>query len=92
MVGANHRTLTTSPKRFDSLASTMSIKTLRKAVTDRVATFRCRDCYYAIPVTDFHTLSVKGEPTLARCKFFTVRSRLLSEKACETHFRDRDDV
>ena len=89
MVGAKHRTLTTSPKRFDSLASTM--KAVIKPRMETV-TFRCRDCYYAIPVTDFHTLSVKGEPTLARCKFFTVRSRLLSEKACETHFRARDDV
>ena len=50
-----------------------------------VTTF-CRDCRHARPVTRFHTLDIKGRPTMAECQYSPERCRLLSEKACRTHF------
>jgi len=49
----------------------------------------CRECRHAVPVQRFHTLSIKGEPTLAECPFSHARCRLLSERACQTHFKPR---
>jgi hypothetical protein len=36
-----------------------------------------------VPVLRFHTLSVKGEPTMAECPYVNDRCVLLSEKACD---------
>lgn len=47
----------------------------------------CRECRHAVPVQRFHTLSIKGEPTLAECPYSPDRNRLLSEQACQTHFK-----
>ena len=46
----------------------------------------CRDCKHARPVTRFHTLDIQGKPTIAECQYSPERCRLLSEKACRTHF------
>lgn len=47
----------------------------------------CGECRHAKPVYRFHTLSIGGRPTLADCEYVRERRVLLSEKACETHFR-----
>lgn len=46
----------------------------------------CRECRNAVPVHRFHTLSIQGKPTLAECQYSLRRCRLLSERACKTHF------
>ena len=48
----------------------------------------CRECIHARPVHDFHTLTVHDrQPTLAECPYITDRKVLLSEKACQGHFK-----
>lgn len=43
----------------------------------------CGECQYAVPVLRFHTLSIKGEPTMAECPYVNDRCVLLSEMACD---------
>ena len=52
----------------------------------------CRECRHAVPVERFHTLSISGEPTLAKCKYSPNRCRLLNEEACTTYFKDAQGV
>lgn len=48
----------------------------------------CRECEHVTLVTRFHTLSVKGEPTLGECPYWTQsKCVLLSQKACVKHFK-----
>lgn len=48
----------------------------------------CRECEHVTIVTRFHTLSVKGEPTLGECPYWTQsKCVLLSQKACAKHFK-----
>ena len=48
----------------------------------------CRECIHARPIHDFHTLPVHDrQPPLAECPFVTDRKVLLSEKACQSHFK-----
>ena len=50
---------------------------------------RCRDCAHVVPVTDFHTLSVKGLPTLGRCPYYSDRyCVLLSQVRC-SHYKEK---
>ena len=42
----------------------------------------CKECAHLAIVTEFHTLSVEGKPTLGLCPFVTNRKVLLSEDAC----------
>lgn len=46
---------------------------------------KCRECAFCEIVTNFHTLSVKGEPTLGKCPHYTNREFcvLLSQQACD---------
>ena len=46
----------------------------------------CGECRHAEPVHRFHTLSISGKPTLAKCKYSPNRCRLMSEIACDGHF------
>lgn len=52
----------------------------------------CRDCQCAVPVMDFHTLSIKGEPTMARCPHVHGRCVLLSQRACDKLVLLRDNT
>lgn len=50
----------------------------------------CRDCVHADVVTEFHTLSIQGEPTLAYCPYHTAgRYAVLLSQRCCGHFRMR---
>jgi hypothetical protein len=50
----------------------------------------CRDCVHADVVTEFHTLSIRGEPTLAYCPYHTAgRYAVLLSQPCCAHFRMR---
>lgn len=50
-------------------------------------THRCRECRHVTVVTKFHTLSIKGEPTLGECPHWTQsRCVLLSQRSC-IHFK-----
>ena len=43
----------------------------------------CRECTHVTEVTKFHTLSLKGEPTLGECPHWKEsRCVLLSQKSC----------
>ena len=43
----------------------------------------CRECAHVTEVTRFHTLSIKGEPTLGECPYWKEsRCVLLSQKSC----------
>ena len=50
----------------------------------------CRDCANVTIETKFNTLSLKGEPTLGRCPYYTDGKYcvLLSQKSCE-HFKNK---
>ena len=50
----------------------------------------CRDCANVTIDTKFSTLSLKGEPTLGRCPYYTDGKYcvLLSQKSCE-HFKNK---
>ena len=51
-------------------------------------THLCGECANAKRVYEFHTLSVHGQqPTLADCPFMKNRRVILSELACEAHFK-----
>lgn len=58
-------------------------KPLRKPVeqTEQWKGERCGTCAHAKPYTSFHTLSIKGEPTMLDCPY-KVWKRLYGEKAC----------
>lgn len=53
----------------------------------------CRDCVHVTADTKFNTLSLKGEPTLGRCPYYTDGQYcvLLSQKSCE-HFKKKIKV
>lgn len=55
----------------------------KKKKATKVMQYYCRDCQCAVPVMDFHTLSIKGEPTMAQCPNVRGRCVLLSEMACD---------
>lgn len=50
----------------------------------------CGECVNVTIVTKFNTLSLKGEPTLGRCPYYTDGKYcvLLSQKSCE-HFKNK---
>ena len=52
---------------------------------------RCGDCANVTPVTDkFHLLSIKGEPTVGTCPYWTEsRCTLLSWESNCKHFKKR---
>lgn len=51
---------------------------------------RCGDCANVTEVTDFHTLSILGEPTMGTCPHWTEsRCVLLSWRSDCAHFRMR---
>ena len=56
---------------------------VKKRITTTKTQYHCRDCQKAVPVMDFHTLSLKGEPTMARCPHVKGHCVLLSQKACD---------
>ena len=60
---------------------------MRRKPTKEKETHLCRECRHAVPVKRFHTLSIDGKPTLAECPYSPRRCRLLSEQACQTHFK-----
>lgn len=48
----------------------------------------CRECANVTRVYEFHTLSIKGEPTMGKCPYWTQsKCVLLSQKACVKHFK-----
>lgn len=53
----------------------------------------CRDCVHVTIDTKFNTLSLKGEPTLGRCPYYTDGKYcvLLSQKSCE-NFKNKIKV
>lgn len=55
----------------------------KRITTTKTVQYYCRDCQKAVPVMDFHTLSIKGEPTMARCPHVKGHCVLLSQKACD---------
>ena len=55
----------------------------KRITTTKTVQYYCRDCQKAVPVMDFHTLSLKGEPTMARCPHVKGHCVLLSQKACD---------
>ena len=50
----------------------------------------CGECVHVTIETKFNTLSLKGEPTLGRCPYYTDGKYcvLLSQKSCE-HFKNK---
>lgn len=50
----------------------------------------CRECVHVTIETKFSTLSLKGEPTLGRCPYYTGGKYcvLLSQKSCG-HFKNK---
>ena len=66
-------------------------KTTSKKNSKIKVDWTCRDCQNCEPVTEFHTLSMKGEPTLGRCPYWTQsKSVLLSLDYCTEHFKRKD--
>ena len=55
-------------KRNGGRVATESQHTGRKR---EVVRHRCGDCALCVPVRRFHTLNVKGEPTLGECPHWT---------------------
>lgn len=56
-----------------------------------VVTHKCGECANVTLVTIFHTLSIKGEPTMGECPYWTQsKCVLLSQKACQDHFKKRE--
>ncbi len=53
----------------------------------------CRDCVHVTFETKFNTISLKGEPTLGRCPYYTDGKFcvLLSQKSCE-HFKKKSTI
>ena len=51
----------------------------KRITTTKTVQYYCRDCQKAVPVMDFHTLSIKGEPTMARCPHVKGHCVLLSQ-------------
>lgn len=53
----------------------------------------CRDCVHVTIDTKFNTLSLKGEPALGRCPYYTDGRYcvLLSQKSCE-HFKKNSTI
>lgn len=64
----------------------------KRITTTKTMQYHCRDCQKAVPVMDFHTLSLKGEPTMAHCPHVHGRCVLLSQKACEKLVLLRDNT
>lgn len=61
---------------------------MAKKVSQPVSAHYCRECDHVTPVTEFHTLSLKGEPTLGECPYWNQsKCVLLSQKACVEHFK-----
>lgn len=55
----------------------------KRITTTKTMQYHCRDCQKAVPVMDFYTLSLKGEPTMAHCPHVKGHCVLLSQKACD---------
>ena len=52
----------------------------------------CRECVNCTEVTEPEKLSVKGEPILGRCPFWTEsKSVLLSQIACKENFEAKEN-
>lgn len=68
----------------------------RKKTTNRQKKVKvdwtCKDCQNCIQVTEFHTLSLKGEPTLGTCKFWNKsKCVLLSLDYCVDNFKRKEN-
>ena len=64
--------------------------TKKRAVKAKVD-WTCRDCQNCELVKDFHTLSIKGEPTLGRCQYWKEsKSVLLSLDYCTENFKRKE--
>ena len=63
-----------------------------KKQQDNILTM-CGDCEHCVPVTRFHTLTVKDKkPTLGTCPYWTLsRCVLLSQRGCK-HYKERRQV
>lgn len=48
----------------------------------KIETGICRECQHVIPILRFHTLSIKGEPTLGTCPYSDMKV-LLSQRGCK---------
>ena len=60
---------------------------MKRKPREEKVTHSCGECRHAKPVYRFHTLSIGGMPTLADCEYVRERCVLLSEKACDGHFK-----
>lgn len=60
----------------------MAVKKQKKQKAEEEHT--CRECEHCTEVTIFHTLSVKGEPTMGTCPYWKQsKCVLLSQKSCQ---------
>ena len=67
----------------------MSIR--KKIKPESAAVHKCMECEFCKEEMAFHTLSLKGEPTLGRCPYYTNGKFcvLLRQKSCK-HFKLRN--
>lgn len=57
-----------------------------------VVDWTCKDCINCTPNTEFHTLSLKGEPTLGFCPHWKKsRCVLLSMDYCINNFKRKEE-
>ena len=63
----------------------------QKKKQNSVGQYKCGDCANVNVVTEQHTMSVFGKPTLGRCLYYTEGKYcvLLSQTGCE-HFKSKN--